>query len=78
MPTPNLYAHGGRDPFPDVPAELKNNKVEVLYLTDRVPAKDTSVHKRLWRLWNLATGYRTGQMSFQAANASVLPSPAPW
>jgi hypothetical protein len=39
MPTPNLYAKDGRDPFPDVPAELRNNKVELLYLTDRAPTK---------------------------------------
>ena len=35
MPTPNVYASGERDPFPDVPPELQNNKVDVLYLTDR-------------------------------------------
>src|SRR3954467_9402436 len=46
MPTPNLYAKDGRDPFPDVPAELKNNKVEVLYLTDRVPEKDSTPDNR--------------------------------
>jgi esterase/lipase superfamily enzyme len=40
MPTPNLYADGLRDPFPDVPPELQSNKVEVLYLTDRKPEKD--------------------------------------
>jgi esterase/lipase superfamily enzyme len=35
MPTPNLYADGSKDPFPDVRPELQSNKVEVLYLTDR-------------------------------------------
>src|SRR5438552_17089156 len=35
MPTPNVYASGERDPFPDVPPEFQNNKVDVLYLTDR-------------------------------------------
>jgi len=37
MPTPNVYATGERDPFPDVPPELRNNRAEVLYLTDRAP-----------------------------------------
>jgi esterase/lipase superfamily enzyme len=37
MPTPNLYANGGVDPFSDLPPALQNNKVEVLYLTDRAP-----------------------------------------
>src|SRR4051794_11224763 len=35
MPTPNVYAWGERDPFPDVPPEFQNNRVDVLYLTDR-------------------------------------------
>jgi esterase/lipase superfamily enzyme len=39
MATPNLYANGGVDPFPNVPPALQNNKVEVLYVTDRAPEK---------------------------------------
>ena len=35
MQTPNLYARNGVDPFPDVPPALRNNRVEVLYVTDR-------------------------------------------
>src|SRR5688500_14781805 len=46
MPTPNLYAKAGRDPFPDVPAELQTNKVDVLYLTDRKPLKDSTPENR--------------------------------
>src|SRR5687767_2127294 len=34
MPTPNVYASGARDPFPDVPPDLRNNRADVLYLTD--------------------------------------------
>src|SRR6266480_2928892 len=41
MPTPNLYAWGNFDPFKDIPPSLQNNRVEVLYVTDRVPV-DTS------------------------------------
>lgn len=42
MPTPNVYAKGYRKLFTDVPPELQNNKVEVLYLTDRKPEKDST------------------------------------
>ena len=35
MATPNLYSKNGIDPFPNVPPELQNNHVEVLYVTDR-------------------------------------------
>src|SRR5688572_22992368 len=35
MATPNLYSRHGVDPFPNVPPELRNNRVEVLYVTDR-------------------------------------------
>src|SRR4051812_21985537 len=41
MPTPNLYADGIVDPFIDVDPSLRNNKVEVLYLTDRQPENDS-------------------------------------
>jgi esterase/lipase superfamily enzyme len=39
MPTPNLYLGqgDGEDPFADVPPKLRNNKVDVLYVTDRAP-----------------------------------------
>jgi esterase/lipase superfamily enzyme len=39
MPTPNLYTRGDVEPFPNVPPELQNNHVEVLYLTDRKQEK---------------------------------------
>src|SRR5687767_8968575 len=42
MPTPNLYARGHKDPFPQVPPQLQSNKVEVLYLTDRQEEKESS------------------------------------
>jgi esterase/lipase superfamily enzyme len=44
MPTPNIYANGYRDPFPDVAPEFQNNKVDVLYLTDRKPEGGTAEH----------------------------------
>lgn len=40
MPTPNLYADGLVDPFLQVPAALRTNSVDVLYLTDRQPEED--------------------------------------
>jgi len=42
MPTPNLYLGGGSNPFTDVPLELQNNKVDVLYVTDRAPIESTN------------------------------------
>jgi esterase/lipase superfamily enzyme len=35
MPTPNVYATGQKQLFTSVPPELQNNRVEVIYLTDR-------------------------------------------
>lgn len=35
MPTPNIYANDGSYPEAEVPADLKSNKVDVLYVTDR-------------------------------------------
>jgi esterase/lipase superfamily enzyme len=37
MPTPNIYANGGSYPDGDVPQGLKSNKVDLLFVTDRVP-----------------------------------------
>ena len=42
MPTPNLYASGIKDPFPDVPPDMQNNRIEVLYVTDRVPEPNST------------------------------------
>ncbi|MBT3200245.1 MAG: alpha/beta hydrolase [Phycisphaerales bacterium] len=42
MPTPNLYLNDGDNPFTDVPPALQNNKVDVLYVTDRAPLESTS------------------------------------
>lgn len=40
MPTPNVCAASPEDPFGDVPPALRNNRVEVLYATDRDPILD--------------------------------------
>lgn len=37
MPTPNIYTDGGSYPASSVPTELKSNKVDLLYVTDRAP-----------------------------------------
>jgi len=37
MPTPNLYLDHEENPFADVPPKLQNNKVDILYVTDRAP-----------------------------------------
>ena len=51
MPTPNLYIGQEANPFADVPPHLQNNKVDILFVTDRKPTetKNGSVrygHKR--------------------------------
>lgn len=40
MPTPNLYAKAKENPFQNVPQALQSNRVEVVYATDRAPARD--------------------------------------
>lgn len=46
MPTPNLYADGQFNPFEDVAVELQNNKVDVLFMTDRAPEGGTPDQRR--------------------------------
>ena len=41
MPTPNAYTNPGWNPFADVPPPLQGDQVSVLYVTDRVPEKQT-------------------------------------
>ncbi|MGB7159530.1 MAG: alpha/beta hydrolase [Tepidisphaeraceae bacterium] len=48
MPTPNLYANGDVDPFPDVPPSRQNNRAEVLYVTDRALEKDSTPEKPIY------------------------------
>jgi len=35
VPTPNIYVESEVNPFADVPVEFRNNRVDVLYVTDR-------------------------------------------
>jgi esterase/lipase superfamily enzyme len=44
MPTPNAYTHPDWNPFAEVPPALQGDKVSVLYVTDRVPEKETPDH----------------------------------
>ena len=37
MPTPNIYVDGGNYPELSVPQDLKSNKVDLLFVTDRAP-----------------------------------------
>jgi esterase/lipase superfamily enzyme len=62
MPTPNLYSYGMKEPFTNVPPELQNNKVEVLYLTDRKEAEHSTEQNRMYgfgRSRSLAFGVAT-------------------
>jgi esterase/lipase superfamily enzyme len=38
LPTPNLYVHAETDPFAEVPAAFQSNTVDVMFVTDRLPA----------------------------------------
>ena len=37
MPTPNIYADGGSYPEASVPHDLRNNEIDLLFVTDRAP-----------------------------------------
>ena len=64
MPTPNLYAAGAREPFARTPPELRSTRVDLLYVTDRVPQPDES--------GNLAYGYqRSLSMAFGSAIVEI-------
>jgi len=58
MPTPNLYIAQEANPFADVPPHLQNNKVDVLYVTDREPkaTKNGSVEYGHGRSTSMAFG----------------------
>ena len=40
MPTPNVYINAKIDPYNNLAEGLKNNKVRLFYVTDRLPEKD--------------------------------------
>src|SRR4051812_16043318 len=42
MPTPNLYVTDKTNPFEEVPPALQNNRVGVLYVTDREPVSSAA------------------------------------
>jgi esterase/lipase superfamily enzyme len=44
MPTPNVYTHPEWNLFADVPPALQSDTVSVMYVTDRVPTKETTDH----------------------------------
>lgn len=48
MPTPNIYASGERNPFPNVPPAFQNNRAEVLYITDRAPEEGSTPEKPVY------------------------------
>jgi esterase/lipase superfamily enzyme len=64
MPTPNIYASGSREPFPDVPPEFQNNKVEVLYVTDRKPEGGTAGHPTYGYERSRSMGFGVAEVQF--------------
>ena len=64
MPTPNLYTAGREEPFTQISSELKNNRVELFYVTDRKPEKDKN--------GALAYGYgRSNSAAFGTATVKI-------
>jgi esterase/lipase superfamily enzyme len=64
MATPNLYTAGAREPFALTPPELRSPRVDLLYVTDRVPQPGDS--------GNLAYGYeRSLSMAFGSAIVEI-------
>ncbi len=61
MPTPNIYSSQGYYPANDIPLSLQNNRVEILYVTDRTREIDP----------NSVTFYGAGR-SASAAYGSVV------
>jgi hypothetical protein len=58
MPTPNIYSNGGGYPESSVAQELKSNKVDVLFVTDRKPGEPERplTHKML-NFWEMPIDY---------------------
>jgi esterase/lipase superfamily enzyme len=64
MPTPNLYAAGREEPFVNISPELKTNRVELFYVTDRKPEKDKN--------GRLAYGYgRSNSIAFGMTTVKI-------
>lgn len=64
MPTPNLYIGSEEDPFADVSPSLQNNRVEVIYGTDRRPVEQDaeSAEYGSERSMSLAVGVSTAEL----------------
>ena len=67
MPAPNLYTQtNAPELFTDLPPELQNNQVDLLFLTDRAPETDEN--------GNLVYGYeRSRSAAFGSAIVSIQP-----
>ncbi|MEA3275254.1 MAG: alpha/beta hydrolase [Pseudomonadota bacterium] len=64
MPTPNLYASAGREPFTAVGADQRSTRIDLLYVTDRAPERDEQ--------GNLGYGHeRSRSMAFGSATIQI-------
>jgi len=71
MPTPNLYAETSREPFGEVAPELRTKRVDLLYVTDRVPERGEH--------GELVYGYmRSRSMAFGSAMVEIGKGGATW
>ncbi len=64
MPTPNLYVLGDVDPFLEVAPELRSNKVDVLYMTDRVAENDSKDKREYGYRRSRSLGFGITQVQF--------------
>jgi len=64
MPTPNLYTRGDVNPFLGVSEDLQNNKVEVVYATDRVPEDKTPDHVQYGYKRSRSVGFGVSEVRF--------------
>ena len=57
MPTPNIYADGGSYPQSDVPPELQNTEIDLLFVTDRAPETSTEGELRYGTRRSASVGF---------------------
>src|SRR3954447_20416732 len=76
MPTPSIYTRGDIKPLDDVPPSLQNNKVDVLYVTDRVP--ETSEDPALKAKGALYGSKRSRSAAYGLSEVQIGPDSLTW
>jgi esterase/lipase superfamily enzyme len=72
MPTPAIYTNPAFDAFASVPADQRNNKIELMYVTDRLPEKESTPDHTQY-------GYhRSRSLAFGDATIQIGPDGLTW